>query len=772
MSRKTSRIANACFQAVILESHKGQRSIPRRHRKGAFSSTHVLPTATFLAIAFAINSISAVGVAFAAPTQLPSLPSPVNRSHDDQPSQPNQDLSTDHLPPANPFRSFAPEQQRTDRDVQPSASALPTERSIANPAALVPRLQSATNLQQPPAPLARPGWENQLPPPAANADLAQEHQPMPHFADDANSSGANSNGANPSDANDYSSETAIQQNAIQQTQGDFAGSAYSENLAYPENLLRPMPRRLENDPSIQAMPRERSVLEPSMYNEPSDRRAEDEMLRSEPSQASPDAGYQAGANLLTSDDAFANQDAYANRQVAYASPQDFGNNTSGAVRFADPEAAAQNALRGAAPPANGNSATVPLAQAPATKTTAELSPLEKNYSDWWRAALSKSTAEGQPLELYQLLRQVEFSTRAKAVVEYWRIAEAIVQQHIQEESLAQWNDATKNRSEDMVIAVKQILEQEVSLAKSNVQASQSRISSILERSGLPAMIRPIDAPFLGPYDCKLGELIGSGENGQLGILAAEIDKLKQEILDDENSLQWAIQEWNRAKGNGAIDRLAAITQLRQNSFLLLNRRVTQYNATIAQYALAVAGPGPSTERQIAMLLRQPIVGGTLMDIRTDPMFQNASGHSSVDPGMISRLGWDGTGYPMVSQEVYSNPLANGNFIDSGAVPVAYEGVRVAYEGMLEQGQASRSGQQPFGSPMIYGQSMETGISSHPSLHMPAGGYAIQQPLLSANANLGASRRDNQRLSLPPTASTFNASPIVPSSAAAWQSVRR
>lgn len=254
----------------------------------------------------------------------------------------------------------------------------------------------------------------------------------------------------------------------------------------------------------------------------------------------------------------------------------------------------------------------------------DLSPMEQRYSAWWREVLASANLTGEAVELKSILQRTSAGDRVAIIREYWRLSEAIIAVQIHREALETWQAATAQQSQQpLARTVSEIFQLQIDKANATVTAEQEHLGLWLQRHGLPQVARPVDAPFLGPYDTKLSQLQLQGQNGsELALAAQRVDSQKQELLTDEQVLDWAEQEWERARTSGDLQRMAAMIQLRQSAYLLWLNRVTRYNDAIAQYAFRFAGPGVSVPQQLAMLLRQPIVDGRLVDTRTDPWFRS------------------------------------------------------------------------------------------------------------------------------------------------------
>ncbi len=292
---------------------------------------------------------------------------------------------------------------------------------------------------------------------------------------------------------------------------------------------------------------------------------------------------------------------------------------------------------------------------------AGLSPLEQRYSAWWREVLAKSPVEGQPLELKGILQTSAGRDRVAMIREYWRLSEAILAVQILRETQETWRSATAAQAQQSLAkTVSEMLRQQIEQAQSLVEAEQEHLGLWLGRYNLPARVRPVDAPYLGPYDTKLPQLQQQGQwNTDLAVLGQTVDTMKREIVDDALVIDWAETEWERARASGDLSRMAGMIQLRQTAYLLWLGRVTRYNEAIARYAYAVAGPGVPVQRQLAMLLRQPLVDGRLTDIRTDAWFQSP-GTNTVMPA--------GSGLRDVAPVGYDQPLGGGAFV--GQAPAA------------------------------------------------------------------------------------------------------
>jgi len=292
---------------------------------------------------------------------------------------------------------------------------------------------------------------------------------------------------------------------------------------------------------------------------------------------------------------------------------------------------------------------------------AGLSPLEQRYSAWWREVLAKSPVEGQPLELKGILQSSAGRERVAMIREYWRLSEAILAVQILREAQETWRSATAAQAQQSLVqTVSEMLRQQIEQAQSLVEAEQEHLGLWLGRYNLPTRVRPVDAPYLGPYDTKLPQLQQQGQwTTDLAVLAQTVDTMKREIVDDALVIDWAETEWERARASGDLSRMAGMIQLRQTAYLLWLGRVTRYNEAIARYAYAVAGPGVPVQRQLAMLLRQPLVDGRLTDIRTDAWFQSPGTNSALPPG---------SGLRDVAPVGYDQPLGGGAFV--GQAPAA------------------------------------------------------------------------------------------------------
>jgi hypothetical protein len=191
--------------------------------------------------------------------------------------------------------------------------------------------------------------------------------------------------------------------------------------------------------------------------------------------------------------------------------------------------------------------------------------------------------------------------------------------HVHRETLVTWQQATAAQAQQpLVRTVAEMLQQQIEQAGSSVQAEQEHMGLWLQRTGVSLVVRPVDAPFLGPYDTKLAQLQERGRwTTDLAVMAQRVDDLKQEIVDDARVIEWAEAEWERARGSGDLTRMAAMIQLRQTAYLLWLGRVTRYNDAIAQYAYEVGGPNLAVTQQLSMLLRQPVIEGRLVDLRTE-----------------------------------------------------------------------------------------------------------------------------------------------------------
>ncbi len=255
-----------------------------------------------------------------------------------------------------------------------------------------------------------------------------------------------------------------------------------------------------------------------------------------------------------------------------------------------------------------------------------LSPMEQRYSAWWREVLATANVSGDAVEVKSLLQNASGEDRIPMIREYWRLSEAIVAVHIHRESLETWQRATAQQSQQpLARTMVEMLNLQIEQANATVEAEQEHLGLWLQRHGMTQQPRPVDAPFLGSYDTKLSVLQQQvSVSTDLAVLAQQVDQRKQGALDDEQVIDWADQEWERARSSGDLQKMAAMLQMRQSAYLLWLSGVTRYNEAIAQYAFRVAGPNVPVPQQLAMLLRQPIVDGRLTDIRTDAWFRSAA----------------------------------------------------------------------------------------------------------------------------------------------------
>jgi len=284
----------------------------------------------------------------------------------------------------------------------------------------------------------------------------------------------------------------------------------------------------------------------------------------------------------------------------------------------------------------------PVAAYEAEAETQEgLSPLEQRYSAWWREVLATAPVAGQPLELQSMLRQSGTTSRVAMIREYWRLSEAIMAVQIQRDTLETWRQATAAQSQQpLVRTVAEMLQQQIEQAGATVEAEQEHLGLWLQRGGTTLIVRPIDAPFLGPYDTKLAQMQERGQwTTDLAVLAQRVNDMKQEIVDDARVIDWAEAEWERARGSADVTRMAAMIQLRQTAYLLWLGRVTRYNDAIAQYAYQVAGPGLPVAQQLGMLLRQPLIDGRLVDLQREPSGLSGSSVFQGDAGPIAPVGY-------------------------------------------------------------------------------------------------------------------------------------
>ncbi len=297
-------------------------------------------------------------------------------------------------------------------------------------------------------------------------------------------------------------------------------------------------------------------------------------------------------------------------------------------------------------------ASATQADANDTNSNTALGPLEEFYAKWWREVLSVSEVAGQPLELQTIIRAASWNDRVPVIREYWRLGEAIMAIQVHRETLEIWQQATANMSQQSLVrSVSDMLKQQIEHAEATVESEQAHLGLWMQRIGLPPLVRPVDAPFLGPYDTKLEQLQQRGLAGtEAAVLAYQVDSMKKEILSDARVIDWAEEEWQRARSAADIHRMAAMIQLRQTAYLLWIGRVTRYNDRIAQYAYSIAGPNRTIQEQLSMLLRQPIVDGRmLVDVRTDPWFRSGTSES---------FGMDSSVRPVNFEQF---PTSNGPF---------------------------------------------------------------------------------------------------------------
>jgi len=303
--------------------------------------------------------------------------------------------------------------------------------------------------------------------------------------------------------------------------------------------------------------------------------------------------------------------------------ENYGAMERGVVTFDDTAAMATGGNRGA---------EIQTVNYETEQTDSGLSPMEQRYSAWWREVLGSANVQGQGLELKSLLQSSNGTDRVPMIREYWRLSEAIVAVHVHRESLETWQRATAQQAQQpLARTLVEILNLQIEQANATVEAEQEHLGLWLQRLGLTQQPRPVDSPFLGLYDTKLNQIQQQGAmSTDVSVLAQQVEQRKQEVLDDEQVIDWADQEWERARTGGDLQRMATMIQLRQSAYLLWLSRVTRYNEAIAQYAFRVAGPNVPVPQQLAMLLRQPIVDGRLTDIRTDAWFRSAPASVGAD----------------------------------------------------------------------------------------------------------------------------------------------
>lgn len=294
----------------------------------------------------------------------------------------------------------------------------------------------------------------------------------------------------------------------------------------------------------------------------------------------------------------------------------------------------------------------PAAPPSSVNQEAELNAIEKKYGKWWRDSLMSAEVEGEFLEVYQILQIVPRDAQPAVLSTYWQLAEAIVRWQVQIESQQWWKEATAQNTSPYVTSMSNAIAKEVKLAEIAVRHWQSQFATQTRNYGLPSLVRPADGPFIGPYNTRISEFQG-GLPEQFSSLATEIDNQWKTIIDDDTAISWASSQWNSSRYNGSAENMAAAFQLQQRALLILAGHVSEYNQSIAKYALNVSGYNKSTEQRIAMLLRQPIIGGQVMDIASDPLFQQ---HNGFPAGLSSDL-MNESGIAQVSYtDMNGNPI--------------------------------------------------------------------------------------------------------------------
>ncbi len=366
------------------------------------------------------------------------------------------------------------------------------------------------------------------------------------------------------------------------------------------------------------------------------------------------------------------------QQVVYNAPlQNQGGSgvmKDGVVQFSDPEQAARQAIFGNNRQVGGNlPALDPGSGIEAKIVELALSPLEEQYGKWWRDALRNAEIEGQPLELHELLQRISPQDQTVVVAEYWRVAEAIAIHQVHAQSVKQWQQVADSvAANSMVDAMGEMLQQDQRHAADQIRVAQSHLHSWLRKYSVPTPVRPVDSPFLGPYATKFEQLRAQGTAMDLwSTWSAEVDRLRKDVVDDEKVLRWAQANWEQAPASGSVDRLAASLQMHQRAFLLFIGQVTQYNNSIAKYSLATAGAGKTARQQVAMLLRQPIINGTLMDIRVDPIFQDLGGQQG-----IATANWEDS----INGQSYSQQIYN----QQGFAGQSIQDLAANYPGIISQ----------------------------------------------------------------------------------------
>lgn len=290
--------------------------------------------------------------------------------------------------------------------------------------------------------------------------------------------------------------------------------------------------------------------------------------------------------------------------------------------------------------------------------------IERQYASWWRDKLSKAEVEGNFLEVHQILRQVPMSSQPEVLCEYWQLAKSIVALEIRREGLQMWKQVGGSQnSQPIYNAVHSTLESELSLAQAEVRQAQLHFARLTQRFGMGGTVRPADSPYIGPYSTRQSEM--SLGDSQYAVLAAEIEKSWEEINRNVQDLQWAESQWQNSASRQMADATAATFQLRQRYLLVLNQQVTGYNEKIARYALGVGGFSRSTEQRLAMLLRQPIVGGVVMDTRTDALFRGLDTRITQEQA-IAQVSYEGRN---VSGGNYGSVVSANGLTPVGSAPM-------------------------------------------------------------------------------------------------------
>lgn len=342
-----------------------------------------------------------------------------------------------------------------------------------------------------------------------------------------------------------------------------------------------------------------------------------------------------------------------------------------------------------------------------------LNVIEQQYGQWLRQVLTSSEVEGNFVEVHQVVQQVPVNQQPEVLAAYWRLAEAILRLEIRKQGREAWSQTVGQAGQHPLLGtVSRSIENEIRSAESQWQQARKQWSERVRPYGLPNSARPADAPFAGPYATRLDQVSQSGE--RLSVWAAEIDTYWKTINSSVADFEWSDSQWQSSRG-GSAEQMASAFQLRQRTLEQLVERFCEYNQTIARYSLTAAGYGNSVEGRVAMLLRQPVVDGVVMDIRTDERFQNRS---------LANWGQSGTGiahvnyqYPVQSTHpVWGTIVRSDQQAGTPIYPAGYSGNPYSQVSGIQQvagdigSQQAHAGYQ-YRPPVIMGQSLPNGRSN-------------------------------------------------------------